>query len=127
MAVQLPDPLRRREVLYGPGIPSEVLVEYGQAYETAGRMDDALQFFEQARDRAGLARMKAHALKIGDAFILKRIAKAIPEMVTPGDWELLVKCAEGLGKTLYAEQARHAIAGHWEALEPAEKQGLGKA
>jgi hypothetical protein len=126
MADPLPDPLRRRDVLYGPETPPEVLVEYGQAYEDAGRMDDALQFFEQARDRAGLARLKAYAFKVGDAFILKRIAKASPELVTPGDWEQLVQRAEGLGKTLYAEQARQAIAGHLEALEPEEKQGLGK-
>jgi hypothetical protein len=127
MGVRLPEPLKRREILYGVTTPTETLIEYGQAYEEAGRMDDALQFFEQAKDQKGLARMKVHAFKIGDAFVLKRIAKVAPEMVTPADWEQMVKRAEELGKNLFAEQARQALAGHLEALEPEEKQGLGKA
>ncbi len=127
MAVNLPDPLKRREILYGVNTPTETLVEYGMAYEAAGRMDDALQFFEQARDPKGLKRMKDHAFKAGDAFVLKRIAKVAPEMVAPADWEQMAKRAEELGKALFAEQARQALAGHLEALEPKEKQGLGKA
>ncbi len=125
MAVRLPDPLKRREILYGEGVSPETLVEYGQAYEDAGRMDDALQFFEQARDRKGLERMKSHAFKTGDAFVLKRVAKVMPELVAPGDWEQMVRRAEELGKNLFAGQARQALAGHLEALEPEEKQGLG--
>jgi hypothetical protein len=127
MAVKLPDPLKRREILYGASTPPEALVEYGLAYEEAGRMDDALQFFEQAADRKGLARMKDHAFATGDAFVLKRIAKVAPDMVAPADWERMVKRAEELGKAFFAEQARSAIAGHLEAVEPEEKQGLGKA
>jgi hypothetical protein len=126
MPVELPEPLRRREILYGPQTPPETLIEYGKAYEEAGRIDDALQFFEQARDRAGLERVKHQAFQAGDAFMLKRIAKAMPEMVTPADWEQMASRAEALGKQLYAEQARQALAGHLEAVEPEEKQGLGK-
>ncbi|HOX05658.1 MAG TPA: hypothetical protein PK280_04575 [Planctomycetota bacterium] len=127
MAVNLPDPLRRREILYGVDTPAATLSEYGQAYEEEGRFDDALQFFEQARDAKGLGRIKEQAFKLGDAFMLKRIAKAMPEMATPADWERMAKRAEELGKNLFAEQARQALAGHLEAVEPEEKQGLGKA
>jgi hypothetical protein len=127
MAVKLPDPLKRREILYGVTTPPEALVEYGMAYEEAGRMDDALQFFEQAKDAKGLGRVKEHALEAGDAFMLKRIAKAMPDLVAPADWERMAKHADELGKVLFAEQARQALAGHLEAAEPEEKQGLGKA
>ena len=127
MAVRLPAPLKRREILYGVNTPPETLVEYGLAYEEAGRMDDALQFFEQAKDAKGLGRVKDFAFKNGDAFMLKRIAKAMPELVAPADWERMAKRAEELGKALFAEQARQALAGHLEAAEPEEKQGLSKA
>jgi hypothetical protein len=127
MAAQLPKPLKRREILYGPITPPETLIELGRAYEQEGRLDDALQFFEQARDRAGLERMKAAALRDGNAFILKRVAKCLPELVTPADWEALIAKAEELGLALYAEQGRAAIAGHLEASEPEEKKGLGKS
>jgi len=126
MTPELPKPLKRREILYGPNTPPEVLVEYGKAYEDQGLLDDALQFFEQARDRAGLERAKAAAIKNGHAFTLKRVAKCLPELVTPADWEALIARAEQQGMALYAEQGRAALAGHLEAAEPEEKQGLGK-
>lgn len=122
----IPDPLKRREILYG-GTSKESLLAHARAYEEAGRCDDALQFFEQAGDRQGLERMKQKAHEIGDAFMLKRIAKAMPDLVGPADWEAMVRRAEELGKTLYAEQARQALTGHLEALEPEEKQHLEKA
>jgi hypothetical protein len=126
MALELPKPLKRREILYGPNTPPEVLVDYGRAYEEKGFLDDALQFFEQARDREGLERMKAAALRDGNAFALKRVAKCLPELVTPADWEALIARAEEQGLALYAGQGRAALAGHLEAAEPEEKQGLSK-
>ena len=126
MAVELPDPLRRREILYGD-TPKETLVAYGLAYEEAGRIDDALQFYVQAADRQAVGRIKNKALDAADAFLLKAVARAFPDMVGEGDWKMLIASAEKLGKELYAEQARKAIEGHLEALEPEEKRGQGKA
>lgn len=124
---ELPKPLRRREVLYGPNTPPEELVRLGRAYEQEGRLDDALQFYEQARDREGLGRMKTAAVKDGNAFALKRVAKCLPELVAQADWEALIARAEAAGLSLYAEQGRAALAGHLEAAEPEEKKGLGKS
>jgi hypothetical protein len=127
MAVEIPDPLRRREALYGPDTPPETLVEYAAAYEQRGRIDDALQFYVQAGDQAGLRRMKSKALELGDAFLLKALARAEPGMVDEQDWRNMVAAADRLGKELYARQARAALEGHLEALEPEEKRGQGKA
>ena len=127
MPVQLPDPLKRRDILFGVDTPKEVLVEYARAYEEADKLDEALQFYAEAADRPGLERVRAKAIETGDAFILKAVARAMPELVAEGDWKSLIARAEALGKELYAEQARGALEGHLEALEPEEKRGQGKA
>ncbi len=54
MAVRLPRPLARREVLYGPDTPRERLVELAHAYLERDLVFDAADFFVQARDREGL-------------------------------------------------------------------------
>ncbi|GEM_PF-533614 len=123
MAVKLPNVLERREILYGQNTPKHTLVEYGMAYEERARLDDAVQFYVQAGDEAGLGRIKAKAMDIGDAFLLKAVAKAAPKMVSGDDWRALIENAERLGKNLYADQARAALKGSLEALEPAEKRG----
>jgi hypothetical protein len=127
MAVELPDPLKRRDILYGSNTPKETLVEYGAAYEEQGLIDDALQFYSEAKDQAGLKRIKTKALDVADAFLLKAVARALPELVSEDDWKQMISVAEKLGKELYAEQARAALEGHLEAMEPEEKRGQGKA
>jgi len=127
MALNLPEPLKRREILYGASTSREALVDYGAAYEEQGRLDDALQFYTQAEDQAGLERIKAKSLEVGDAFLLKGVARARPELVSEEDWKQMIEIAERLGKELYADQARAALEGHLEAMEPEEKRGQGKA
>ncbi|MHC4915336.1 MAG: hypothetical protein ACYTGB_07570 [Planctomycetota bacterium] len=126
MPVQIPDPLKRREVLYGE-TPPEVLVEHGKAYEEEGKIDEALQFYTYAKDAEGLRRVKVKAIEMGDAFLLKAVARELPDDVGEADWQSLITNAEKLGKELYAEQARKALEGQLEALEPEEKRGQGKA
>ncbi len=127
MPVTLPDPLRRRDILFGADTPKEVLLEHARAYEEADKLDEALQFYAEAADRPGLERVRAKAIEAGDAFILKAVARAMPELVAEADWKSLIARADALGKELYAEQARGALEGHLEALEPEEKRGQGKA
>ena len=127
MPPQLPDPLERRQVLYDPEADPAELIEFGRAYEQAGRFGDALQFYIEAADRPGLERVKARALETADAFLLKGVARAVPELAGEEDWKALAARAEELGKELYAGQARAALEGHLEALEPEEKKGQGKA
>ena len=127
MAVKLPDPMRRRDILYGSDTPPETLAEYGEAYEQLGQFDEALQFYSQGRIMDGLKRMKAKAHELGNAFMMKVIAKSAPELVGEDDWKNLIDAAARLGKEAYAAQARAALEGHLEALEPEEKRGQGKA
>ncbi len=126
MTVRIPDPLKRREVLYGES-PAESLVEHGKAYEEEGKIDEALQFYTYAKDAEGLRRVKRKAIETGNAFLLKAVARELPDEVGEDDWKMLITSAEKLGMELYAEQGRKALEGHLEALEPEEKRGQGKA
>jgi hypothetical protein len=126
MGLTLPEPLKRREILYGPNTPPGVLLDYGRAYEEAGRPTDALQFYVQAGDRDGLDRVKATAVKNGDAFTMKAVARAMPDLVGESDWRTLIDRAGQLGKELFAAQAKAALEGQLGALEPEEKSGQGK-
>jgi hypothetical protein len=105
MAVRLPRPLARREVLYGPDTPRERLVELANAYLERDLVFDAADFFVQARDRDGLEIIKNRARDAGDAFLLRQVQTAVPDLVSRSDWEALAARAREIGKGIYAERA----------------------
>ena len=105
MARSFPRPLARRQVLYGTGTPGEKLVELGHAYLDEGLLFDAADFFSEAHDREGLKLVKARACETGDAFLLRQVEQAWPELVSKADWEELARSARSLGKPVYAERA----------------------
>ncbi len=105
MAIRLPRPLARRDVLYGPQTPREKLVQLGHAYLERDFVFDAADFFCEARDREGLEAIKTRARKMGDAFLLRQVQATAPELVSGSDWEDLARRAKELGKDVYAERA----------------------
>ena len=106
MARRLPRPLARRESLYGVGTPREALVQLAEAYLDRDLVFDAVEFFAQARDREGLARVRSRAIEAGDAFLLRRVQEMMPDLVPDSDWQELARAAHSLGKETYAERAR---------------------
>lgn len=105
MPPRLPRPLARRGVLYGPDTPREKLIELGHAYLERDLVFDAADFFAQARDREGLEVIKARAKEAGDAFLLRQVQTASPDLVSKSDWDQLARAAGELGKEAYAELA----------------------
>jgi len=109
MIRRLPRPLRRRDILYGVETPAEELVEHAGLYFEENLVFDAADFFARAKDRPGLARVKARAIEMGDAFLLHVVQQALPELVSDADWKDLGDRARSLGKDAYA--ARAALGG----------------
>ncbi len=105
MAVRLPRPLARREVLYSPDTPRERLVELAHTYLERDLVFDAVDFFVQAHDREGLKIIKSRAREAGDAFLLRQVETAAPDLVSKSDWEDLAARAKEIGKDIYAERA----------------------
>jgi tetratricopeptide (TPR) repeat protein len=98
----LPDPLKRRDILYGRNTPPEVLREYGDLYLNEGRPNDAVEFFGQACYKEGLQRIRQVASEEGDLFLFSRAAEFLQEEVSPQDWSMLGKKALEKGKYLFA-------------------------
>jgi hypothetical protein len=105
MARRFPRPLARRDVLYGPETPPEKLVALGHAYLAEDLVFDAADFFCEARDREGLGIIRARAIETGDAFLLRQVQAAMPDLVAKSDWDELALRAADLGKGVYAARA----------------------
>ncbi|RLA79070.1 MAG: hypothetical protein DRG33_04605 [Deltaproteobacteria bacterium] len=105
MAKRLPDPIKRREILYGKDTPPEVLVEYGHLYLEEGRWNDAVEFFGRAKYREGLMQLKEIALREGDFFLLYQIGEFLGEEFPPEVWKELGHRAMEVGKYHFARKA----------------------
>jgi len=99
-------PMEKRELINAEGVDPEVLRAYGELYLKAGRLAEALDFFLGARDREGLAKIKARAIEAADNFLFSRLERSGLVPVTAEDWQALGQAAERLGKLGVAEIAR---------------------
>ena len=99
---KLPDPLKRRDILYGKNIPAELLREYGDLYLHEGKPNDAAEFFGQACYKEGLQRIRQMAIEEGDLFLFSRATEFLQEEVSPDDWRKVGKRALEHGKYLFA-------------------------
>jgi tetratricopeptide (TPR) repeat protein len=99
---KLPDPLKRRDILYGQNILAEVLREYGDLYLHEGKPNEAVEFFGQACYKEGLRHICQMAIEEGDLFFFSRATDFLQEEVSPEDWRKLGKKALEKGKYLFA-------------------------
>ncbi len=81
----LPDAIRRREILAGNSKYAKELDGLGKSYLEHGRLADAIDAFERARDFAGLEEVKRLAIEC-DVFLLTRLAKIEGVAVGPDAW-----------------------------------------
>ena len=104
MKGKLPDPLRRREILYGRDTPREVLIEHGDLYAAEGRWNDAVEFYGRAEHQEGLLRIKGIALKEGDYFLFSQVMEFLGNPEDEG-WREVGRAAEEKGKLQFALKA----------------------
>jgi hypothetical protein len=120
---KLPDPLKRRDILYGQNTPAEVLREHGDLYLREGRPNDAVEFFGQACYKEGLRRIRQMAMEEGDLFLFSRAAEFLQEEVPPEDWRKLAKKALEKGKLLFALKCFEKIGDREGIKETRERLG----
>ena len=118
---KLPDPLKRRDVLYGQNTSAEVLREYGDLYLHEGKPNDAVEFFGQACYKEGLQRIRQMAIEEGDLFLFSRATEFLQEEVSPEDWRKVGKQALDQGKYLFALKCFEKI-GDREGIEETRKK-----
>ena len=120
---KLPDPLKRRDILYGRDTPAKVLTEYGELYLQQGRSNDAVEFFGEACYKEGLLSVRDMALKEGDLFLLSRAMEFLQEEVSPEDWKELAQNALEKGKYVFALKAFEKIADREGIAEVKKRRG----
>jgi hypothetical protein len=118
---KLPDPLKRRDILYGKDIPEQVLREYGDLYLREGRANDAVEFFGQACYKEGLHRIYQMAMEEGDLFLFSRVTEFLQGKVPSEDWRKLGKKALEKGKYLFALKCFEKI-GDREGIAEAKRK-----
>jgi tetratricopeptide (TPR) repeat protein len=126
---KLPDPLKRRDILYGGGTSAEALREYGELYLREGKLNDAVEFFGRACYKEGLQQVYQMAAEEGDLFLFSRAAEFLQEEASPEQWRELGKKAAEKGKYLFALKCFEKIGdreGIAEARRKLEKPMQGK-
>ena len=118
---KLPDPLKRRDILYGQNSSAEVLREYGDLHLYEGKPNDAVEFFGQACYKEGLQRIRHMAMEEGDLFLFSRAMEFLQEEVFPEDWRKLGKKALEQGKHLFALKCFEKI-GDREGIQETRKR-----
>ncbi len=120
---RLPDPLKRRDILYGKNTPSEALKGYGDLYLQEGRLNDAVEFFGRARYRKGLLHIRQIAVEEGDFFLFSRAMEFLQEEVAPETWRELGRKAMEKGKYLFALKCFEKVSDRERIAEVRERLG----
>jgi hypothetical protein len=129
--MRLPDTLKKGLILYGdrthaPAGP-ERLAEYGAAYESEGRMTDALECYWRAGLAEGVQRIAKNAVEEGDFFLYRQATVYLGRDMAAGELSTLSKNAEGRGKLSFALAAAREAGDDRRAAALAEKMGTGDA
>jgi len=97
-------------------VSPEVSRDCGEKFFALGFWEDALEFFSLAGDQAGLDKLKAHALETGDAYLMSRLGRHLPEV-----WRQVAEQALKLDKIHFARRALEQ-AGDREQAEELTRQ-----
>jgi len=97
----MPGCLKKRRLLNEKELSPELCREYGEKFLALQWWEDALEFFQKGNHQEGLAKIKAHCLESGDAYLLGRLGKDWD----PDLWRRVAEKALELGKMHFARRA----------------------
>ena len=98
----LPSEERVRELTADPDLAPEDANRYGNLFAEAGKHPQAIMFCERTKDPQVLGRVKEHAVRSGDAFLLHSITRLVADFVKEGEWMECGEKALAEGKFLFA-------------------------
>jgi tetratricopeptide (TPR) repeat protein len=97
--------LEKRDLLNRAAVSVDTLLQWGEQYEQAGLIFDALDFYEKAKAQEQLHRLLEIAGREGNAFLLARASRALGREPSREEWISLAKSAEAAGKYAFAAEA----------------------
>ena len=98
----LPDEERVRELTADPKLTDDDANRYGDQFADAGKLVQALLFYERSKDSQRLRRVHDEAIRGGDAFLLQTLNRILPDSVEEQDWRDCGDRALKDGKFLFA-------------------------
>ncbi len=99
---EIPNEEKVRILTADPKLTPEEANRNADLFHRAGKYPQAMMFLERSRDRERLARVKADAVRQGDAFLLHWIARLAPDLVAEAEWGEAGERALREGKLLFA-------------------------
>lgn len=113
--------MEKRNLLHGAKTTPAARSALGAAYLASDRVEDALDFFEQAKDLEALRGLKDRALKEGDAFVLARFDRIAGLEVTSAEWQEAARAAAQAEQWSQARRAYEKAGLAEEAGKAAER------
>lgn len=98
----LPDYRQKQQLLYEGKRNSTELIDYGDRFLEAGKISDAIEFYQKAGHRAGLEQIIATAQQTGDLMLFLQASKALNRPTAPEEWLALGQAAKALKKYSFA-------------------------
>ena len=116
----LPDYRKKQLLLYTEQKTAGDLIAYGARYLEAGRIPDALEFYQKADYTAGLEAIRNTAQQTGDVMLFMQASKALGRTPSPEEWLAVGQAAWKAKKYSFALLAFEK-GGHDQLLQETEE------
>lgn len=101
--------LKKRDLLHNPQVDTEKLSQYGFEYLNQGRLADALDFFEKARNQEGIRRIMEQSIEEGEPFLVHQTGKLLKQTIPEEAWRKVGEKALAGGRFQQALTAFKAL------------------
>lgn len=98
----LPDYRKKQQLLYEEKKTTGELIVYGDRFMKAGKISDAIEFYQKASHTAGLEKIIVTAQKMGDVMLFLQASRALNRPTSPEQWLAIGQAAKTLKKYSFA-------------------------
>jgi len=98
----LPDYRKKQQLLYEEKKTAGELIVYGDSFLEAGRISDAIEFYQKANHTAGLEKIIVTAQEMGDVMLFLQASRALNRPASPEEWLAIGQAAKALKKYSFA-------------------------
>ena len=102
MSKKLPNYRDKQYALYIKHYPDKDVIAYGDGFLEAGRISDAIDFYQKANYVQGLEKIKGIAELSGDVMLLQQVLKSLKQTITEETWTAIGQRALEFKKYLFA-------------------------
>ena len=98
----LPDYRKKQQLLYEEKRTVDELIVYGDRFLEAGKISDAIEFYQKASHTAGLEKISVTAQQMGDIMLFLQASRALNRPTSPEEWLTIGQAAKALKKYSFA-------------------------